>query len=83
MVGAQGIIDERLEARLARAEAKVRECEPAMLVERNVTCQHLESNPTRAEIKEQTNQLEWLRGRASVRAVGEDQDNIHGRRRPW
>ena len=88
MVGAQEIIDERLAARLARAEAKVRECEPTSLVEQNVICEHLKSNLTRAEMKDlrrlkQTNQLEWLRGRASVRVVEEDQENIQGRMRLW
>ncbi len=59
MVGAQGIIDERLAARLVRAEMK--------------DLRRLQ----------QTNQLEWLRGRVSVRVVEEDQDNIQGRMRPW
>ena len=88
MVGAQGIIDQRLAARLARAEVKVLECEPTVLVEQNVICEHLETKPTRAEMNDlrrpkQTNQLEWLRGRASVRVVEEDQDGIQGRKRPW
>jgi hypothetical protein len=88
MVGAQGIIDQRLAARLARAEAKVPECEPAMQVEQNVICEHFDSKPTRTEMNDlrrtkQTNQLEWLRGRASVRVVEEDQDDIQRRLRPW
>lgn len=88
MVGAQGIIDERLAIRLARAEAKVPECEPTVLVEQNVICEHFESKLTLGEMKdlrrlEQTNQLEWLRGRASIRVVEEDRHHIQRRLRPW
>lgn len=88
MVGAQGIIDQRLADRLARAEVQVPECEPAMLGEQNVICEHFESKPTRTEMNDlrrpkQTNQLEWLRGRASVRVVEEDQDDIQRRLRRW